>query len=153
MSLSAGRIVGFEALVRWHRPNHGIVQPLDFLSIAEETGLISTINRVVLRQACQQARAWQDEFPLQKLAVSVNVSPIDLQNPRLDFEIATVLRESGLLADRLIVEVTESGAMRDPEAAIETMQKLRELGVRLALDDFGTGHSSLGTFRSFPSIS
>jgi diguanylate cyclase (GGDEF)-like protein len=150
VSLQSGRVVGFEALLRWNRPRHGIVLPLDFLSIAEETGLISTINRVVLRQACRQARAWHDEFPLEQLAVSVNVSPIDLQNPLLDFEIATVLRESGLPADRLIIEVTESGAMRDPEAAIETMQKLRELGVRLALDDFGTGHSSLSYLQELP---
>jgi diguanylate cyclase (GGDEF)-like protein len=150
VSLGSGRIVGFEALLRWNRPRHGIVPPLDFLAIAEETGLISTINRVVLREACRQARAWQDEFPTEKLAVSVNLSPSDLQNPLLDFEIATVLRETGLAADRLIIEITESGAMRDPEAAVTTMRKLQELGVRLALDDFGTGHSSLSYLQELP---
>ncbi len=150
VSLRNGNTVGLEALLRWNRPKHGIIPPLDFLSIAEDTGLISTINRIVLRKACRQARAWQDEFPLQKLAVSVNVSPSDLQNPHLDFEIASVLRETGLFADRLIVEVTESGAMRDPEVAIVTMQKLRELGVRVALDDFGTGHSSLSHLQLLP---
>lgn len=150
VSLLTGRIVGFEALVRWYRPGYGVVPPLGFLPIAEETGLISTITRVVLRAACRQARLWQDEFPDEVLAVSVNLSPVDLQNPALDFEIATVLRQTGLEAERLILEVTESGAMRDPEAAVDTMQKLRELGVRLALDDFGTGHSALSYLQELP---
>jgi diguanylate cyclase (GGDEF)-like protein len=150
VSLQSGRIVGFEALVRWYRPGHGVVQPLEFLSIAEETGLMSTITRVVLREACRQARLWQEEFPDDELAVSVNLSPTDLQNPMLDYEVANVLRETEVDPRRLIVEVTESGAMRDPEAAIETMRKLKDLGVRLALDDFGTGHSSLSYLQQLP---
>jgi diguanylate cyclase (GGDEF)-like protein len=150
VSLRSGRIVGFEALVRWYRPGHGVLAPLEFLSIAEETGLMSTITRVVLREACRQARVWQDEFSGETLAVSVNLSPSDLQNPALDFEVASVLRDTGVHPHRLIIEVTESGAMRDPQAAIETMRKLRELGVRLALDDFGTGHSSLSYLQELP---
>jgi EAL domain-containing protein (putative c-di-GMP-specific phosphodiesterase class I) len=150
VSLQTGHIVGFEALVRWYRPGHGIVAPLDFLSIAEDTGLMGTITRLVLRESCRQARVWQDEFPEESLAVSVNLSPNDLQNPNLDFEIASVLRDTGVQPRRLIVEVTEGGAMRDPEMAIETMRKLRELGVRIALDDFGTGHSSLSYLQELP---
>jgi diguanylate cyclase (GGDEF)-like protein len=151
VSLSSGGIVGFEALVRWYRPDHGVLAPLDFLPIAEETGLMSTITQLVLREACRQARIWQDEFPEQTdLAVSVNLSPSDLQNPALDFEVASVLRDSGVHPRRLILEVTESGAMRDPQAAVDTMEKLQELGVRLALDDFGTGHSSLSYLQELP---
>jgi EAL domain-containing protein (putative c-di-GMP-specific phosphodiesterase class I) len=105
----------------------------------------------VLREACERTSAWQATFPaLSQLAICVNLSPSELQSPGLTGDVAAVLDETGLAPDRLILEITENGAMRDPLRTIETLRELRMLGVRLALDDFGTGHSSLSHLRDFP---
>jgi EAL domain-containing protein (putative c-di-GMP-specific phosphodiesterase class I) len=151
VSLSGGRTVAFEALVRWHHPTRGLVQPGGFIPLAEERGLMIAIGRCVLREASSRVREWQSKFPAHaSLRVSVNLSPSELQHRELAREVESALGRSGLKAESLILEITESGAMADPAATMLTLRELRRLGVRLALDDFGTGHSSLSHLRDFP---
>jgi diguanylate cyclase (GGDEF)-like protein len=148
VALGSGRTVALEALARWQHPDRGTVLPDNFIPMAEEMGSMGQIGRAVLQQACRQLRFWHTTFP--RLAVSVNVSAAEIQNPHLADEIAAVLAENGIDPDRLIVEITETSAMRDPAATVNTLQSLRQNGVRLALDDFGTGYSSLSHLRQFP---
>jgi diguanylate cyclase (GGDEF)-like protein len=151
VSLSAGRTIALEALARWQHPTRGLVLPNGFIPLAEERGLMVTIGRTVLREACTRANEWQSKFPAHSsLAISVNLSPSELQNPQLTDEVESALAETGLAPESLILEITESGAMADPAATMLTLRELRRLGVRLALDDFGTGHSSLSHLRDFP---
>ena len=151
VALSDARTVAFEALVRWQHPTRGLVLPGGFLPLAEELRLMVPIGRTVLRQACSRIEAWQSAYPeYSSLGVSVNLSPTELQNPQLAREVETVLSETGLRPDSLILEITESGAMADPAATLVALRDLRRLGVRLALDDFGTGYSSLSHLRDFP---
>ncbi|HUA11070.1 MAG TPA: EAL domain-containing protein, partial [Solirubrobacteraceae bacterium] len=137
-----------EALVRWMHPRHGLVPPLDFISIAEETGLIMELGRHVLSEACAQASAWQRRFdaPLQ---VFVNVSGCQLANPAFPAEVSDIAARSGLLPGTLGLEVTESVLIED-DSALAVLGKLHERGLRLVLDDFGTGYSSLSYLRQFP---
>ena len=148
VSLASGRTVALEALARWQHPDRGLVLPGNFIPLAEETGLMVSIGRSVLQQALQHLRDWQSSFP--QLAISVNLSAIELQNPSLAGEIEIILAENGVEPNRLILEITESGTMRDPQTTIETLRSLRQIGVRIALDDFGTGYSSLSHLRDFP---
>ena len=148
VSLGSGRTVALEALARWHHPDRGLVLPGNFIPLAEENGLMIPIGRSVLQQALQHLAAWQTTFP--ELAISVNLSAIELENPSLAGEIEIILAENGVEPTRLILEITESGTMRDPKATIETLNSLRQIGVRIALDDFGTGYSSLSHLRDFP---
>ena len=151
VDLESGRPVAFEALARWNHPRHGIISPLEFIPLAEETGFMPTIGRAIMTEACHQVRAWQEELPaFAELAISVNLSPSELQNRLLAEEVAGIVAESGLEPEHLILEITESGVARDPDAAIVTLERLRRLGARLALDDFGTGYSSLSHLRDFP---
>jgi len=151
VALSSGRIVAFEALARWQHPTRGIVMPNNFILLAEERGLMIDIGRTVLREACMRTREWQARVPRQaSLGVSVNLSPSELQHPELVKNVASVLAETGLAPESLILEITETGAMSDPAATSVTLQELRRLGVRLGLDDFGTGYSSLSHLRDFP---
>jgi len=151
VDLSSGRTVALEALVRWWHRDLGLIMPGSFIPLAEETDLMIPIGRTVLREACERTSAWQAMFPAHsQLAICVNLSPSELQSSSLTGDVATVLDGTGLAPDRLILEITENGAMRDPFATIETLRELRTLGVRLALDDFGTGHSSLSHLRDFP---
>jgi diguanylate cyclase (GGDEF)-like protein len=151
VALSSGRIVAFEALCRWQHPTRGIVMPNNFIPLAEERGLMIDIGRAVLREACTRTREWQARLPRQASPrVSVNLSPSELQHPELVKHVASVLAETGLAPESLILEITETGAMSDPAATSLTLQELRRLGVRLALDDFGTGYSSLSHLRDFP---
>jgi diguanylate cyclase (GGDEF)-like protein len=150
VKLADGGIVGFEALVRWRHPERGLIEPLDFIPIAEETGLILPIGRWVMRQACEQAARWvRDGEPSPKLFV--NLSARQLQQPRLRLvdEVASALKGSGLPPRSLCLEITES-ALIDVESAVATLNDLKRLGVELALDDFGTGYSSLSYLRRFP---
>jgi EAL domain-containing protein (putative c-di-GMP-specific phosphodiesterase class I) len=151
VTLSSGRTIAFEALARWQHPTRGLVLPNGFIPLADERGLMVTIGRAVLRKACAQAREWQTKFPQQSsLAISVNLSPSELQNPEFTREVEFAFDETGLDPKSLILEITETGAMADPAAVTVTLRELRRLGVRLALDDFGTGHSSLSHLRNFP---
>ncbi|MBF0677064.1 phosphodiesterase DibA [Pseudomonas sp.] len=140
--LGSGRIVGFEALVRWHHPEQGLIPPGAFIPVAEESGLISAIDRWVLEQACRQMRKWLNSGLSLKF-VAVNISSRLFGNPQLDREVARILFNTGLEANYLELEITESAVMQDPDAAIELLRRLRALGVQLAIDDFGTGYSSL----------
>jgi diguanylate cyclase (GGDEF)-like protein len=148
VSLANGRTVALEALARWQHPDRGLVLPGSFIPLAEETGLMVTIGRAILQHASQHLSSWQTTFP--QLAISVNLSAVELQNPHLADEIDTILAKNSLEPNRLILEITESGTMRDPEATIETLRNLQQVGVRIALDDFGTGYSSLSHLRDFP---
>ncbi len=145
---TTGEVVAAEALLRWRHPRHGLVQPADFIPLAEETGLIAPIGLWVMEAACAQARRWQERGD--DVSIAVNVSPRQLQRGAFIEEVRHVLETSWLEPRHLIVEVTESLAVDEVEAATGRLQQLRELGVRIALDDFGTGHSSLSRLRDFP---
>jgi diguanylate cyclase (GGDEF)-like protein len=151
VALETGRVIGIEALARWQHPTQGLVLPETFIPLAEEGGYMPPIGRTVLRLACEQLQSWRSRHRFHnELMISVNLSQSELRNPRLADDVAAIISRTGLPADRLVLEVTESGAMHDPPATIETMGRLRRLGVRLALDDFGTGYSSLSHLRDFP---
>jgi diguanylate cyclase (GGDEF)-like protein/PAS domain S-box-containing protein len=151
VGLQENGIVGMEALVRWWHPQRGLVAPLDFIPIAEETGLIVPIGRWVLEEAAKQAKRWQGVSPRgEDLTMSVNVSARQLMRAEIVDDVASVLRETGLPPQTLILEITESVLMNDRSAAISRLHQLRELGVRVAVDDFGTGYSSLGYLSSLP---
>ena len=136
---------GFEALVRWPHPERGLIGPLDFIPLAEETGLIIPIGDWVLREACRQAAQWPDD-----ISVAVNISPKQFAGPNLAQTILQALASSGLAPSRLELEITESIFIADIERTLSTLHNLRTIGVRIALDDFGTGYSSLSYLRSFP---
>jgi diguanylate cyclase (GGDEF)-like protein len=151
VALSDTRTVAIEALVRWQHPTRGLMLPANFIPLAEEMRLLLPLGRMVLREACSRARSWQSAYSAHaNLSVSVNLSPAEIQNPRLTGEVEAVLAETGLAPEALILEITESGAMADPIATLDTLRRLQRLGVRLALDDFGTGYSSLSHLRTFP---
>ena len=151
VSLESGAIQEVEALVRWQHPRHGLVPPLTFIPLAEETGLILPLGQWVLREACRQARAWQSAHPQNPpLVVGVNLSARQIEQPDLVAQIAAVLAETGLPPASLKLEITESVMMSRPEDMIARMQQIQALGVRLAVDDFGTGYSSMAYLSAFP---
>lgn len=151
VSLTSGRIVGFEALVRWHHPETGWIPSDQLISIAEETGLIMPIGLWVLRTACQQLCQWQMRFPhAHPLTVSVNVSSKQFIQTDLVAQITEVLQTTGLPGNHLKLELTESLLMESEEAAIAMLSQLRELGVQILMDDFGTGYSNLARMRTLP---
>ena len=151
VDLASNRMVAVEALARWQRTGRELLSPVSFIPLADEIGVMVEIGRAIVREACVQARSWQSLFHEHDgLTINVNLAPSELHNPSLTSEIAAVLQETGLEPNRLVLEITESGVMRQPTAALATMRSLRELGVRLALDDFGTGHSSLAHLRELP---
>ncbi len=150
VSLEAGRISGFEALVRWQHPQHGLIPPAEFIPQAEEMGLIIPIGQWVLREACDQARRWQERFPTYPpMTISVNISGKQLAQPNSIEQVKGVLEETGLDPHNLILEITESVLMKDEETTIDILRQLRGLGVRLSIDDFGTGYSSLSYLNRF----
>ena len=144
-NLNEGRVSAFEALLRWHHPERGMVSPADFVPLAEDTGLIVPIGEWVVREACRVARNWPDH-----VRVAVNVSPVQFRNPGLAAVILQALSETGLPPQRLELEITESLFIDNPETTLASLHSLRALGVRVALDDFGTGYSSLSYLRAFP---
>jgi diguanylate cyclase (GGDEF)-like protein len=150
VDLATDRIVGVEALVRWEHPTRGLVPPLSFIPLAEETGLIAGIGRWVLETACRQAREWLDELPDTPLRLSVNLSARQFAHGTLVDDVRETLAATRLPADRLELEITESVLLDESEASAEALRGLRELGVGLVLDDFGTGYSSLSYLRRLP---
>ncbi|MEX5746018.1 EAL domain-containing protein [Massilia sp. X63] len=149
VELVSGRVVGTEALIRWRHPQFGTVLPERFIALAEETGLIVPIGAWVLRAACRQNRRWQ-HAGLGPLRIGVNLSARQFSEPDLVQTVRRVLDETGLAADSLEIELTESMMMADVESAIETMRLLKAMGVKLSIDDFGTGYSSLAYLKRFP---
>jgi len=149
VDLRSGLILGVEALIRWQHPEHGLVSPLRFIGLAEESGLIVAIGEWVLQTACRQNKAWQDAG-LAPIIVSVNVSPRQFEEKRLVDRVAQALRESGLAPGALELEVTESLIMRDLAQSVGKMRELEAMGISLSIDDFGTGYSSLSALKSFP---
>lgn len=145
LQLEGNRLVGCEALIRWQHPERGMVSPLDFIPLAEEIGLIVPIGEWVMRQACRDAVTWPAP-----LSVAVNVSPAQFKSERLVEMVMSALSSSGLPATRLEVEITEGVLLQENEKTLQTLHRLRELGVRVSMDDFGTGYSSLSYLRSFP---
>jgi diguanylate cyclase (GGDEF)-like protein/PAS domain S-box-containing protein len=148
-SLDSEHIVGAEALVRWHHPARGLISPVKFIPMAEETGLILPLGRYVLDRACERLCSIRDRLGV-NLPISINLSPRQFQESGLLAQVAGVLDATGLPAELLIFEITESMVMEDISSAREVMKKLNRLGVRLAIDDFGTGHSSLAYLKQFP---
>jgi len=150
VELPTGRITEVEALVRWKHPQRGLLFPADFVGLSEETGLIVPLGRWVLHEACRQTRQWQLAAPAMKLAISVNLSARQLQQPGLVEEIDAVLRETRLDPSALRLEITETVVMHDAPTTLAKLEALKALGVQLAIDDFGTGYSSLGYLKRFP---
>jgi diguanylate cyclase (GGDEF)-like protein len=149
-SISTGRMVGAEALLRWHDPDRGLVSPAEFIPIAEETGLIVPIGRWVVARACEQAYAWQRHATGRPPWVSVNVSPLQLEERGFPDYVARTSAEAGIRTEQIVVEITESACIEDDGTALRAFGILRQLGVRVALDDFGSGYSSLGVLQKFP---
>ncbi|WP_271410064.1 phosphodiesterase DibA [Pseudomonas sp. Q1-7] len=147
--LGDGRLIGFEALVRWEHPERGLVPPGEFLPIAEESGLIGNIDLWMLDQACRQMQRWLEQGRALSF-VAVNLSCRLFRRTELDGEVARVLAATGLEPKHLELEITESAVMEDPDAAEALLGRLRDLGVRLAIDDFGTGYSSLQRLKRLP---
>jgi diguanylate cyclase (GGDEF)-like protein len=141
--------VGVEALVRWRHPERGLVTPDRFIPIADESGLIVDIGEWVLRRACRQGKEWHD-LGYANLTVSVNVSAVQFGQPRLLDQVSRALADSGLPAQALTLEITESVIMRDAESAVGMLRALKRMGVRISVDDFGTGYSSLSYLKRFP---
>lgn len=151
VSISKEKVIGFEALLRWDHPDWASVSPQIYIPIAEESGLISQIGDWVLRKACQQMAEWQETHPqLSDCSVAVNVSTKQLTDSNFAGRIATILSESCLHVDRLEIEITESSVMEDPEKAIEVLNRIHDLGVKVSIDDFGTGYSSLSYLKKLP---
>jgi len=148
MSLETGRVSGFEALLRWQHPERGLVRPDEFVSLAEETGLVVPIGVWALEVACRQAAAWHAQGAL--VTISVNLSPRQLAEPALVESVAAVLGRSGIHPAAVWLEITESTLMHDAESAVTTLRALRALGVHLSVDDFGTGYSSMSYLKRFP---
>jgi diguanylate cyclase (GGDEF)-like protein/PAS domain S-box-containing protein len=145
VNIRENKIVGCEALLRWLHPTRGMVSPAEFISIAEETGIINQLGEWVLRTACAEAATWPDH-----LMVTVNVSPVQFKHDNLVQLVVSALAASRLPAERLELEITESVLLHDNETTLLMLHQLKQLGVRIAMDDFGTGYSSLNYLRRFP---
>jgi diguanylate cyclase (GGDEF)-like protein/PAS domain S-box-containing protein len=151
VSLGSFKLCGFEALVRWHHPERGLISPLDFIPIAEETGQIIGIGEWALHEACRQMREWQEKFPqASPIFMSVNLSAKQFNHSMLIAQIDDALRRTGLNPRQLKLEITEGAVMENIDTATEMLRHLRDLGVQLAIDDFGTGYSSLSYLHRFP---
>jgi diguanylate cyclase (GGDEF)-like protein len=151
IQLDTDAVVGVEALVRWNHHSRGELQPADFITIAEETGLIIPLGRWVLHEACAQAFAWWHTLPDEhRMSIAINVSGKQIQEATFVSDVAAALADSGLPPARLVLEITETVIMSRTEVMMERFKELKELGIRLAIDDFGTGYSSLSYLQQFP---
>ena len=149
IDLSAGSVCGAEALIRWRHPERGLVPPGTFIGVAEQSGLIDSIGLWVLRQACRQIKAW-DADGLGQLKVAINLSARQFLDPTLVLQVREALRDTGIAAERLEIELTETAIMADADYTRAVFSKLRDLGVSIAIDDFGTGYASLSMLRKLP---
>lgn len=151
MSVATRQVRGFEALVRWRHPVRGVVPPGEFIPVAEETGMIVPIGRVVLAEACRQLGRWREEFRADPpLTMSVNLSARQLRHPELIDEVRSALAAGGVAAELLILEITETSLHEDVADSMARLRELKAIGVQLAIDDFGTGYSSLSFLQQFP---
>jgi diguanylate cyclase (GGDEF)-like protein/PAS domain S-box-containing protein len=151
IDLRTGRLTGVEALVRWNHPRRGLVPPMEFIPLAEESGLIVPLGQWTINEACRQVRIWQQEIPVDEpISLNVNLSARQLRHTNIVRDIADALDDSGLLPSRLVLEITESVLMVDSAQTLNRLFQLKSLGVRLAIDDFGTGYSSFAYLRRFP---
>lgn len=149
VDIKTGKIIGTEALLRWLDPENGLIPPNIFIPLAEETGLIEAIGEWVVYEACRQGKMWMD-LGITELTIAVNVSPVQFQRSDLNELVMNALRDTGFPANRLELELTESGLMENQDKVVAILNTLRAQGVRLAIDDFGTGYSSLAYLKSFP---
>ena len=149
VDVRSGRVIGVEALIRWAHPTLGLIPPGSFIPIAEQTGLIVPIGEWVLREACRQNKAWQDAG-LPPLTIAVNASARQFKSGGLIQAVVDALQDSGLEAEFLELELTESLIMQDVDLAVSVMRQIQSLGVQLSIDDFGTGYSSLAALKTFP---
>ncbi|WP_392891068.1 putative bifunctional diguanylate cyclase/phosphodiesterase [Pseudomonas migulae] len=149
LDLGSGQVVGAEALIRWQKPGHGLVYPSEFISVAEDSGLIVPLSKWVLAEACRQACAWQ-AAGLPKICMSVNMSAIDFRQRGFVDGIEQILEQTGLEPHLLELEITEGVLMQNIETTVTALTRLKTMGIRLAIDDFGTGYSSLSYLRRFP---
>jgi diguanylate cyclase (GGDEF)-like protein len=145
VDLRSKAITGFEALVRWHHPVRGVMQPTSFIPVAEDSGLILPLGEWVLAEACRNATQWPDQ-----IKIAVNLSPIQFSDPNILTTIERILAHTGLAPNRLELEITERIFMDNSEITLTTLRRLKQLGIRISMDDFGTGYSSLSYLRSFP---
>ncbi|WP_407159680.1 putative bifunctional diguanylate cyclase/phosphodiesterase [Bradyrhizobium sp. STM 3557] len=145
VSIPQSTVCGYEVLLRWRHPRHGLVPPLEFIKLAEETGAIIEIGEWVLREACRRAAVWRTPY-----RIAVNLSPVQFEHPDLPRVIHQILLETGLPPARLELEITESAIIDDKAGALHTLRQIRALGIAVSLDDFGTGYSSFETLRAFP---
>ena len=151
VALGSSRITGFEALVRWRHPTRGLVNPADFIPLAEETGVIRALGRYVLEEACTQASKWRAVDPDgHSLTVAVNLSAQQLQEPGFIDDVRAILETTGIEPNQLLLEMTETVMFHDTTTTLTRLEAIRDLGARIAIDDFGTGYSSLGYLRRFP---
>ena len=145
------RIIGFEALARWQHPIKGLISPATFVPLAEKIGLIQQLGLYWLRQACEQLRQWQGQFPSeQPLTINVNLSTMQLASPNFSQQVEAILRTTGIAPQTLKLEVTESALIQNQDIALETFVDLKRIGVQIYVDDFGTGYSSLARLQNLP---
>jgi diguanylate cyclase (GGDEF)-like protein len=149
VGVSSGSVIGMEALVRWRHPQRGLISPVEFIPLAEETALIIPLGQWVLREACRQNKAWQDQG-LRPLRIAVNISGAQLRHDGFVDQVALALRETGLEPRYLEIEITESVVMQNASTSVAMLDRLSQMGVHLAVDDFGTGYSSLSYLKRFP---
>jgi diguanylate cyclase len=145
------RIIGFETLIRWQHPQRGMISPLDFIPLAEVTGLINPIGKWVVQEACKQLSIWHQQFPQhQDLSLTINVSGKQLMDNSLVKHVETVLQQTSIDPNKLKIEITESSIMLDPDLGLDILRQLKNLGIQLYIDDFGSGYSSLSRLYDFP---
>ncbi|MFZ4730816.1 MAG: putative bifunctional diguanylate cyclase/phosphodiesterase, partial [Pseudanabaena sp.] len=151
LSLSDMEIVGLEALIRWKHPERGLISPIQFIPLAEETGLIIPIGDWIMRNACLQVKSWQQRFPRAKdITISVNLSPKQLAQDDVLEKCLSILQETHLSSEYLKIELTESSIMENPDFAVSILSQMRQAGIKIYIDDFGTGYSSLAYLHEFP---
>jgi EAL domain-containing protein (putative c-di-GMP-specific phosphodiesterase class I) len=149
VALATGEIYGVESLVRWRHPTRGILRPDEFIRLAEESGGILALGRWMLVESCREVAGWRRDRGIERIALSVNLSAAQLQQPSFVDDVQAILEETGFPPTDLILELTESAMFHDTHTTIARLQALRALGIRIAIDDFGTGYSSLGYLRRF----